>query len=175
MSWKLLRNRLLYLAASAFVAWHTLAIFVAPMPNDSPLAQSLRSVLQPYLTLFMLDNKWNFYSPNVGAGEQFRYVVEDAAGNTRTFSPIEEVSWWHPSYWWFKAWHIAIANAPDVHGASVAALLCEKHASLKPVAITLLYVLQKDFLPADYLAGKNPLDPEFIEVTTLERVKCPEN
>ena len=45
------RDRLIYLAMSAFVAWHTLAMVIAPAPDNSVIVQSLRGLFQPYLTL----------------------------------------------------------------------------------------------------------------------------
>ncbi len=167
-------ERLIYTALSVFVAWHTLAIVVAPAPDGSVTVQSLRRLLHPYLTLFRLDNKWDFYAPNVGKGHQFRYVIEDAAGTRHTFMPTDDLSWFHPSHWWFRAWYDAIAESPDVHGDSIAARLCRQHAALRPVAITLLNLEEKDFLPADHLSGKHPLDSEFVTVHTLKRVRCPD-
>src|SRR5439155_16029727 len=52
------RQRLTYLAMSLFVAWHTLAIIIAPTPTGSGLVQSLRSLVQPYISFFRLDNQW---------------------------------------------------------------------------------------------------------------------
>jgi len=67
---------------SLLVTWHTFAMVVAPSP-DSDITDAARSILDPYLTLFRLDNGWGFFAPDVGSGSQFRYVIEDAAGNRR--------------------------------------------------------------------------------------------
>ena len=75
------RKRLTYMAMSVFVGWHTLALVVAPAPDSSAIAQSFRRLFHPYLTLFSLDNKWDFYAPDVGKGRQFRYDIEDAPGS----------------------------------------------------------------------------------------------
>ena len=159
---------------SLFVVWHTLAMVVAPAPDSSVMAQSLRKLLHPYLALFRLDNKWDFYAPNVGKGHQFRYVIEDAAGARRTFMPTDDLSWYHPAHWWFRAWYDAIVASPEIHSDSVAVRLCRQHAALHPVAITLLNLEEKNFSPADHMSGKNPLDSEFVTVNTLKRVKCPD-
>src|SRR5260370_30682135 len=66
MIWHPWRQRLTYLVMSAFVAWHTLAMVIAPAPESSVLVQTLRAALQPYLTLFRLDNPWNFFAPTIG-------------------------------------------------------------------------------------------------------------
>jgi hypothetical protein len=174
MIWKPWRERLLYLAMSVFVVWHTLAIVVAPAPDSSVMVQSLRRLLHPYLSLFRLDNKWDFYAPNIGKGHQFRYIVEDAAGTSRTFMPTDDLNPYHPMHWWFRAWYDAIIDQPDVYGDAAAARLCRQHAALQPVAVTLLSLEEKDFSPADHLSGKHPLDSDFVTVNTLKRVKCPD-
>ena len=92
---------------------HTLAIVVAPAPDTSVIAHSLRRVLQPYLTLLRLDNQWNFYAPNPGKGHQLRYVVEDAAGTRHTFIPTDGLNRIHPNEWWFRSLYDWIAESPD--------------------------------------------------------------
>ena len=173
MTSKQLGERLTYLAMSAFVAWHTLAIVVPPGPENSVVVQSLRGLLHPYITLFRLDHKWNFYAPNIGRGHQFRYVVEDAAGTRHAFVPTEELSWHHPNYWWFRAWYDAIIASPDDHGEAVAVTLCRRHASLKPTTIDLVKLDELEFSRADHLRGGHPLDSEFVVVSTFRQVKCP--
>jgi hypothetical protein len=166
------RKRLITVALSLFLAWHTLATVIAPAPDAGPVVQAFRGVLAPYLTLFRLDNKWNFYAPNVGRGHQLRYTIEDAARQRHAFVPTDELSWYHPTYWWFRAWYDTIIDDPEEHGERIAAVLCRKHAALKPVAVTLQKLEEEDFSPADHLAGKHPLDPEFVSVSTLKRVQC---
>jgi hypothetical protein len=156
---------------SLFVAWHTFAIIVAPAPSNS-LTDSFRRVLQPYLTLFRLDNEWGFFAPNIGAGTLFRYVIEDKAGGTHTFNPAEQLSWYHPNYFWFRSWYYAIMDDPDLYADDAAARLCKEHADLQPVAITLMEVEEKEFKSSDLLAGKVRTDPEFYTVTTIKRDKC---
>ena len=70
------RDRLTYLAMSLVVAWHSFAMVVGPAPGNSTLVQSLRPLVQPYISLFRLDTSWNFFAP-VGKHTQFRYVIED--------------------------------------------------------------------------------------------------
>src|SRR5580693_8287103 len=55
------RQRLSYTAMSVIVGWHALAMVVAAGPESSDTAKSLRSLLTPYLSLFNLDHKWNFF------------------------------------------------------------------------------------------------------------------
>jgi hypothetical protein len=168
------RERLTYTVMSVFVGWHTLAVVVAPAPDDSVTVQSLRLLLHPYLTFVRLDNPWDFYAPIVGSGHQLRYVIEDTAGKRHTFVPTEELSWFHPSYWWFRAWYDAILEAPEIYGDFVVALLCRKHASLHPISITLLKIEQEHFSRTDHLSGKHPLNSEFVTENTLGRITCPD-
>jgi hypothetical protein len=165
-------KRLTYSAMSLFVVWHTLAMVVAPSP-DSDLKRSLVRVLHPYLTLFKLGNTWDFYAPNVGYGQQFRYIVEDAAGQQHAFVPTDAWGWADPRYWWYTAWFNVIVDSPDDQGELVVSLLCKTHAKLDPVSITLMQVLQKDFAAEDQLSGKSPMDAEFVTVNILKRATCP--
>jgi len=169
------RERLIYTLMSAFVVWHSLAIVVAPAPGNSATAQGLRALLQPYLTLLRLDNVWSFFSPTVDTMKmsQFRYVIEDTAGEKLTFMPEAEFSGFNPNYFWFRTWHSEIAENPAAYADIAAALYCRKHASLHTVSITLLEIQEKSFTQADFLAGKQRWDPEFIDVNTIKQVKCP--
>jgi hypothetical protein len=173
MASKLWRHRLAYIAMSLFVGWHTLAIIVAPAP-DSVVTDALRVVLQPYLTLFRLDNHWEFFAPNVGDGSRFRYIIEDKNGHSHTFKPTEQLSWFHPNYFWARAWYYAIMDDPDLYADAAVARFCKEHAALHPVAITLLEYQEERFIRDDLLSGKNRNDPEFFTVKTIKRVKCPE-
>src|SRR5215813_5609252 len=134
------RKRLTYAAMSVFLAWHTVALIVAPAPLSSMIAQRLRVPLQPYLSLFRLDNPWNFFAPYSGSMNmsQFRYVIEDRAGQKRVFMPEREFSGFSPSYFWFRGWYTEIADHPDDYADIAAALYCKKHAMLNPVSVTLL-------------------------------------
>jgi len=172
MTWTRWQQRLTYLAMSGFLAWHTLAIVIAPAPDSSVSVQTLRAVLQPYLTLFRLDSRWNFFAPTIG-GTQFRYVVETGAGERLAFEPTQRLSWLHPDHIWFRAWHYAIIDHPELYADRAAELLCKEHAALHPAAITLLDLDQQGFTPADHLSGKHPMDLEFIAVIPVKRVECP--
>jgi len=173
MASKLWRQRLAYQAMSIFVAWHTLAMVVAPAP-ESQVTKSLRVVLQPYLTLLRLDSEWDFFAPNIGVGSLLRYVVEDKDGQSHTFAPAEQLSWFHPNYMWVRFWHYNIMDYPDDYADDAAVRFCKKHAALHPVAITLFEVREKLFTRADKLSGKSRTDPQFYTVKTIKRVKCPE-
>jgi hypothetical protein len=166
-------SKLTYIAMSTLVGWHTVAIWVAPAPESSELVQSVRQVLHPYLTLFRLDNKWDFFAPTVWQGVQFRYVIEDNAGEKHTFVPINDLNRYHPISRRFVYWYDEIIEWPETYGDYVTGLLCRKHAALHPISITLIGIEQGDFSPADHLSGKHPLDAEFVTETTLKNDKCP--
>jgi hypothetical protein len=169
------RKRLTYAAMSLFLAWHTLALIVAPAPLNSTIVQQLRVPLQPYLSLFRLDNPWNFFAPYTGNlnMSQFRYAVEDKAGQKHGFMPEAELSKSGRAYFWFRGWYTEIANLPDDYADIAAAHFCKKHASLDPVSVTLLEIQENDFTRADFLAGKGRWDPEFVTEKTIKSVPCP--
>ena len=169
------RERLTYLAMSLVVGWHSFAIIVAPAPNDSAMLQSFRFLVQPYLSLFRLDNHWNFFAPSVGRHAIFRYIMEDAAGKQYVFAPVEEATSSVPSYvMWreFKYLFDEVMLAPEARSEVTAAILCRKHASLNPASISLLQMQELDFWPEDYLQGHRTLDPAFVTVHTLANLKC---
>lgn len=173
MGWQELRQRLVFMAMSAFVVWHAMAIMIAPASDNSALVQSLRRVFDPYLTLFRLNNRWDFYAPNVVRGHQLRYIVESADGERRIVTPTDDWGWHHPGYWWFRAWNDAIIAFPERYADRTIASLCRQHAASRPAAITLLLVQQQEFTPEDHLAGRHPLDAEFVVESTIKRGPCP--
>jgi hypothetical protein len=156
---------------SLVVVWHTLAVVVAPAP-DSAIARSARSLFEPYLTLFRLQNEWSFYAPAVRIEPEFRYVVDDALGDRHTFVPADKLSRYLPTDIWVKDWYIHVMDNPGTYGKFVAAYLCRQHALLHPVSITLLKIDQREFSPQDQLSGKHPFDPEFLQERTLAIVQC---
>ena len=167
------RERLTYAAMSVMVAWHAAATVIAPAPANSVIAVTLRPIFEPYLSLFRLDNPWDFFAPTVEYGSELRYVIDDANGTRHTFVPTQDLSWYHPGYFWFRSWYYGIMDDPDVYAESAAAWFCRQHAALRPVLITFAEYQQKDFAPEDHLSGKRPMDPEFATAKVLKRVPCP--
>lgn len=167
------RTRLTYAAMSLLVVWHTLAMLVGPAP-ESVMTLAARKIFHPYITLFRMDNKWGYFAPEVPRGMQFRYIVEDAAGQRHTFIPDDTLSRFQPNAIWVKDRYKTVMAFPDQYGDAAVASLCRDHAALKPVAITLVEVEQKDFTPLDRRSGKHPLDPEFVDVNALKPIPCPD-
>lgn len=169
----MLRQRLTYLIMSLFVTWQTLAIIVAPAP-DSYVSEALRKVLQPYLTLLRLDSQWDFFAPNVGEGSRLRYILEDKGGRRFSFNPAQQLSWFHPNYFWVRGWYYAIMDNPELYADAAIARFCEQHAALHPVAITMLEMQEERFTRADLLAGENRNHPKFFTAKTIKHAQCPE-
>ena len=169
---KKLRGRLIYLAMSLFVGWHTMAMILAPAPDDNSTIESLRFPFQPYLSFFKLQNTWAFFD-DISRSHQLRYVINDAAGKQHTFVPIDDFEWFHPRYNWFKITYWAVMESPELYGEYFAASSCRRHAALKPASVDLLLIQEEDFRPEDLLRGHRPLDPQFTTVNTLMRVDCP--
>ena len=171
------RERLVYVAMSLLVAWHTFVMVVAVSP-DSVITRAAWSLIYPYVILFNLDNYWGFFAPKVGPSYQFRYVVEDAAGRKHMFIPTDQLSRFSPNSIWLRDHYRVIMDSVDTYGDITVAKLCREHAALRPVAISLLEVEGiegegKEFGPQDRRLGKNPLDPEFVTVHTLKTIRCP--
>ena len=166
------RTRFTFIAMSLFVAWHSLAMLIAAAP-DSKLTASARTLFNPYLMLLGLDSQWGFFAPDVPNGHTFRYIVEDAAGNRRTFTPGEQWSPLQPTFIWFKDRYKTVMESFEDFADAAVASICKEHADLKPVVVTLVDVTQKDFSPEDRLKGKSPLDPEFLEAQEMDPIRCP--
>ena len=168
-----LRERLPHAAISALVAWHTLAMVIAPAP-DNDVTNVARIALQPYLTFFRLDNQWDFFAPTVGVGSRLRYDIQDRTGKTHAFLPADELHWYHPNFLWFRSWYYRIIDDPENYAESAAAVLCRKHAALQPLAITFYGIEEERFTREDYLSGKQRMDPGFFSVKLLRGVRCPD-
>jgi hypothetical protein len=164
---------LTYAAMSIFLVWHSCAIIVTPAPT-SDIRMLVQRLQQPYLTLFRLDNAWSFFAPEVPSGTILRYVVEDPDGNRHPFDPASELSRRSPAYVWFTSWFDEVVNRPEVFGDAAAKFFCRRHASLRPVSVTLLSYEQNRFLPKDHLAGRHPLHPDFLTETKVKQVACPD-
>jgi len=165
-------QRLMYVAMSVLVAWHTFAMIIGPAP-ESPITEAARDLAQPYLTFFGLQNPWEFFAPFIGPGYHFSYVIEDKAGEKHNFTPAAGLNNLHPSSIWMKDRYTRIMTAPETYGDAAGAALCLEHASLNPVSVTLLEIQHHIFWPRDLLKGKSPSDAEFTAAKTLRTVTCP--
>jgi hypothetical protein len=165
-------NRLLYAVGSLFLAWHTVTMILAPVPDRNTIVQSFRDLFQPYLSFFALDTTWDFFSP-IGMGHQFRYTIEDAEGNEHTFIPIADVNWLLPERRWYERAFTELMNDPETYGKYFAALYCRKHAALRPISILLVEMQEQRFARRDYVAGKRPYNPPYLVPNPLMRADCP--
>jgi hypothetical protein len=165
-------NRLLYAMGSLLLAWHTVAMMLAPVPDRNTIVQSFRYLFQPYLSFFGLDTTWDFFSP-IGTGHQFRYTIEDAEGKEHTFTPIADVNWLLPERRWYERAFTELMNDPETYGNYFAALYCRKHASLRPVSILLFEMQEERFWPKDHMSGKRPYNPPYVVPNPLMRADCP--
>lgn len=172
MVWSIWRKRLIYLVMSAFVTFQSLVITITPAPDDH-FGNWLRDLVQPYLTFFRLDNNWGFFAPNVGLGSLLRYDLEISATDRRTFIAGDELSWFHPNYFWFRFWFYRVMDDPENFAPMAAAYFCKKHADLHPVALTFFDIEEELYTHEDYLAGHPRRDPQFVSVTPLTRHECP--
>ena len=167
-------KRRVYMIMSFFVCWQTLAIIMPPLPQGSGLVQLLRSVLQPYITIFRLDNQWSFFAPGVGRGGEFRYVVEGSDGRRHVFQPTEKRESIPQFYMWreWKYFYDKVMQSADSRGYLIAGLYCKKHEELNPVSVSLLQVSELEFSPSDYLQGYRHNHSKFIQVESLGNYEC---
>lgn len=162
----------MYVAMSALLIWHMLAIVIAPAPA-SQLTDGARTFLRPYLTLLGVDHGWSFFAPNVENGVIFRYEIEAPGGARHIFIPSKMLRWYHPNRRWMRDRFRQMLEEPERYSDIEGAALCKEHAALKPMSVTLIEVEQKDFEPEDRLAGKSPFDPEFLDTKTVKTIQCP--
>ena len=168
------RERSIYSALSLFLAWHTVAIMLAPLPQKNMIVQEFRNLFQPYLTLTGTDTTWDFFSP-LSTSYLFQYALEDGSGNQFIFTPIADSSWLTPNHRWNERIFATLISTPTLIGDYFTKRFCREHASLKPVAITLLYLEEKEFWPRDYLLGKQrTTDPQNYTLYPLLRARCPQ-
>jgi hypothetical protein len=83
--------------------------------------------------------------------------------------------WYHPAIFWVRSWHYAIIDESERYAETAGLMLCQKHAALHPVSITFVEYKQGKFTPQDHLAGKHPMDLEFVTVDPFKLITCPES
>jgi hypothetical protein len=101
-------------------------------------------------------------------------VIEDGAGKRHAFTPDEALSRFHPNSIWLRDRYKTVMRDPETYAEAAVAAICREHAALQPVSVMLIQVEQNEFSPTDQLAGKHPLDPEFVSVTELSAMPCPQ-
>ena len=156
---------------SAFLAWHTVAMVLSPVPNNNMTVGAFRALFQPYLTFIGLDNSWDFFSP-MGVGYQFLYVITDAGKKEHTFMPIEQFVWFQPTHRWHEKIYDQVMYEPDIYSDYFASSFCRKHAALNPVSIRLLARQEEVYWPEDYLAGRNRFEDDYVIVNVLKQFAC---
>ena len=70
---------------SLLIVWHTIAMAIASARVGASAIPSLFDPIQAR-------HNWGFFAPTVELGGQFRYVVEDAAGQRHTLCPGRELA-----------------------------------------------------------------------------------
>ena len=169
------RKRVTYIAMSLVAGWHTIAIVTSPLPPGSGLVQFIRSLMQPYMRVFRVDNQWSFFAPKVGRGGEFRYVVEASDGKRHVIEPSEEPRQSISHYFMWREWkylYDKVLDSPEERGYLIAGLLCKKHSTLNPVSISLLRVNELDFTAENYLEGYRHYHSRFIQLETLANINC---
>ncbi len=83
--------------ASVLLAWHLLAMAIAPLafpPPSSDLARGAAILAWPYLKAFSLDNGYRFFAPDPGPSHRIRYELIGPDGSvTRHHFPDRRIHW----------------------------------------------------------------------------------
>ena len=99
------------------------------------------------------------------------WTVPKRAGAKPPIGPITQGSRSIASYvMWRETKYLydGIMDDPESR-TPIVALLCQRHASLRPVAVSFLMIEELPFWPEDYLNGHRPLDPNFVEVSDFDK------
>lgn len=164
---------------SVFIVWHMIAMMVVGPFHESKIRATLYPVFKEYLWLVKLDGPWSFYAPNVAYGTIFRYETVSSSGERKTYPLTEAKKKYEHGYVRNINFYLYFFFNPKYtkeqgYDTSVARYLCAQHVGSDVKEIIFKRYVQKRFTPQDYLAGKKPLDPEFLKHTAYGPYPCPQ-
>lgn len=166
------RSALAELGLATVVAWHALAIAVAPYPGCR-LKAAVHPWFEPYLRAFYLEHDWRFFGPLPAAGRLLRARVTDGDGAIHEIPLTEAASRESPLFFRrLRLWD-AVGPARPETTRSVSLHLCRLHAGLRPRSVQLVRLHQLTVDDEQYRAGVRPLDPLALEREPLAPVACP--
>jgi hypothetical protein len=167
------RKRVVWkILGSGFALWHILVLAAGPAPGSHTLSR-VWPYLKPYLTFSHLENYWAFFAPNPSAGSVARYVLQDAEGNVtwHKFTEVQRRS--SPRF----LRHTSVQN--DLEWPSgwfrwaFADWLARQHADLRPKYVQFVLCHQRPVYRDDWLAGRRPLEDDFMTPTYSEVIELP--
>jgi len=102
--------------ASALIALHLTAVFVAPLAfasRGSPATDSVFDVLRPYIDALYLNHGYSFFAPDVGPSHLVRYKVEFADGREPVVGTFPNLATERPRLLYHR--HFMLAEALENH------------------------------------------------------------
>lgn len=168
------KRMVVYGAASAFLAWHSMTLVVVPalafFPNPS-----IESVFVRYVELTRVKSAWSFFSPDVNLGSILDYEVGRGMAVEKV-SLTGRLDKLDPAFFRYALFYVrALADTGAERNEKLWSLgqyLCEQHSAIRPKRVIFTARLQKRFEADDYLRGAGPLDPEYLEDYPLAPVPC---
>ncbi len=154
--------RWVYGALSGLIVLYVSGLLLAAGPS-SDLIDDVYEVAYPALELGNINNDWGFFSPDPGPGDVPRYEVVDGDGNTHAFEWMEALDRWDPAFFRYTTLLVAVIDSPRTYGPGATAMLCRRHADLKPRKIVFTVAHQVDQSPEDILGGKTIMSEAEVE------------
>jgi len=163
---------------SLFIIWHMVGIAIVGPFDRSFMRDGLMKVYQPYLATFHLNQSWPFYAPNPFPGSILNYQTISSAGEAETYPLTQARAKFNHAYFRYTNFYAYLFSDPEYtrkkgYDKSVANYLCSKHQNQDVVSVKFILLNQKMFTRDDYLAGKRPLDKEFLRESVFGPYSCP--
>lgn len=168
---KTFKNRFLYLIASIFIVWHSLAIIIGPAPG-SYLMSKVYPIFKPYLIAFHINNEWGFFAPDPAKGSLLRYIIVDDKNQEHVFKLTENLRRNGHGFLRYTSLYLTIARNNENFVVSAANYLCAKHNDINSKQIQFFMGHQQAITPDEFIAGHRPLDDKYMSVEYLPSLSC---
>jgi hypothetical protein len=161
-----------YLLASLAIAFHLLAVWVAPfsVPPSSPFAGTMAMALRPYLDVAFLNHGYKFFAPDPGPTHLVRYELEMPDGSKQAGRfPDLKTQWPRLLYHRHMMLSERLDGPPEASwtqgfARSYAEHLRARHGARK---VTLYLVTHALPYPGQVLAGMKLDDPSLYQERQL--------
>lgn len=161
----------LYLLASLFLVWHTLALVIGPAPGSS-LMGHIYPAFVPWLNSLNLNNQWGFFAPDPHAGSLPRYIVESADGGEQVVRLSETLQRSDAGFLRYSSLYLSLARQREPYLQAAAQYLCRQHRAQVPIAIHFFVGHQLRVGPEQYREGARPLQDDYMTVEYFEPIAC---
>lgn len=177
MQWSKRARAAGFFLLSLFIIWHSVGIVIVGPFDKSYMRDGLMKVYQTYLATFHLNQSWPFYAPNPVLGSILNYQTVSSTGDIKTYPLTQAREKFDHAYFRYTNFYAYLFSNPKYsrkkgYDKSVARYLCSQHRGEDVVSINFILMNQKRFTRDDYLAGKRPLDDEFLNETKFGPYLC---